>query len=67
MEILVPCSAGHLIDQITILAIKNGRITNERKRKNVARELDALSRIRAQLPELNTPAVLRIEQALPDL
>ena len=67
MEISVPCSAGNLIDQITILAIKKSRIAEEEKREKVSRELDVLSRIRVNIPQLNTPLVLRLEQSLSEV
>jgi hypothetical protein len=50
MEILVPTAAGELVDKITILEIKCERIADAAKRANVARELEALSRIAAKLP-----------------
>jgi hypothetical protein len=54
--LLVPVSAGELIDKITILQIKFDRIADEGKRANVKRELDALVAVRARhfahVPEL---------------
>lgn len=50
MEILVPTAAGELVDKITILEIKFERIADAAKRANVARELEALTRIAATLP-----------------
>ena len=54
--LLVPVSAGELIDKITILQIKFDRIADEGKRVNVKRELDALVAVRARhfahVPEL---------------
>jgi hypothetical protein len=41
--ILIPVSAGELIDKITILQIKASRITEARGRTNVERELQLLS------------------------
>lgn len=49
MEILVPTAAGELVDKITILEIKSERIQDAAKRGNVARELEALSKIAAKL------------------
>ena len=46
--LLVPVSAGELIDKITILQIKFDRISDDRKRANVKRELDALVAVRAR-------------------
>ena len=64
MDITIPVSAGHLIDQITILEIKKARIADRTKRDNVCRELDALTRIRQNLPELATPALADLERQL---
>jgi hypothetical protein len=64
MDVLIPVSAGHLIDQITILEIKMMRIADPAKRENVRRELEALRRTRADLPELTQPAILALEQEL---
>ena len=41
--ILIPGSPGELIDKITILEIKFGKILDVSKRMNVGRELEALS------------------------
>jgi Family of unknown function (DUF6165) len=64
MDVLIPVSAGHLIDQITILEIKKFHIADPAKQENVRRELEALSRIRADLPELAQPTILALEQEL---
>jgi hypothetical protein len=42
MEIRVPLSVGELIDKLTILDIKAGRIADEAKRANVVREQSLL-------------------------
>src|SRR5579871_3799008 len=47
-EILVPISAGELLDKITILRIKSRRIQDEGKLANVRRELEALERTRRE-------------------
>jgi hypothetical protein len=44
-DILVPISAGELIDKITILEIKSERIKNPSQLENVLRELGALRAI----------------------
>jgi hypothetical protein len=44
-EISVPVSAGELLDKITILRIKQRRITDPTKLANVRRELRALERV----------------------
>jgi hypothetical protein len=44
-EISVPISAGELLDKITILRIKQRRITDPAKLANVRRELRALERV----------------------
>jgi hypothetical protein len=41
-DILVPISAGELLDKITILEIKSERIQNPEQLKNVTRELATL-------------------------
>lgn len=64
MDVLIPVSAGHLIDQITILRIKKTHIADPVKSENVRRELEALSRIRAELPELAQSAILQLEEEL---
>ena len=45
MELLVPVSAGELVDKITILQIKAQRIGDPAKRTNVAVELAALEAV----------------------
>jgi len=45
MELLVPVSAGELLDKITILQIKHQRIGDAAKRANVAVELAALEAV----------------------
>jgi hypothetical protein len=47
-DILVPVSPGELIDKITILRLKAGRIGDVAKRANVAHELTILSALAAQ-------------------
>ena len=42
MDILIPASAGELIDKITILEIKVKNIRDPEKNRNVAKELEAL-------------------------
>jgi len=39
----VPISVGELVDKVTILEIKSVNITDEGKRANIRRELDALA------------------------
>lgn len=46
---LVPASWGEVIDKITILEIKNARITSAAALTNVRRELDALNTVAAGL------------------
>ena len=48
MELLVPVSAGELVDKITILQIKVERIGDPAKRANVAVELAALEAVVAR-------------------
>jgi phosphopantothenate synthetase len=47
--VLIPVSAGELIDKITILAIKTERVQNVQKRLVAARELALLQRAAAPL------------------
>ena len=44
MDILIPASAGELIDKITILEIKLKNIVDPVKNRNIAIELEALSK-----------------------
>lgn len=56
-SILVPVAVGELLDKITILEIKNDRIDDADKRRNVRVELDGLwplwEGLRAQHPEMD--------------
>jgi len=45
MEILVPISHGELYDKLTILQIKQEKITDSEKLKNIEKELEELSMI----------------------
>ncbi len=45
MRITVPISVGEFIDNLTILEIKSERITDPEKRRNVAHELEVLTRL----------------------
>ncbi|MFG1358242.1 DUF6165 family protein [Xanthobacter pseudotagetidis] len=60
--ILAPVSVGELIDKITILEIKNERISEPSARGNVQRELEALRALRDR--ESLPAAVLEIADAL---
>lgn len=44
MQILIPASAGELVDKITILEIKKSRIKNSSKLKSVVKELGLLKK-----------------------
>ena len=44
-NILVPISVGELIDKISILKIKEKKITNKNKQKNIIKELNFLEKI----------------------
>ncbi len=62
-SVLIEVGAGELIDKITILKIKAGRITDPAKLRNVNRELDVLSRACAEnLPP--SAELVRLEDAL---
>ena len=53
MILEIPVAAGEVIDKITILPLKAAHVTDERKRRNVTRELALLERIAADhLPPL---------------
>lgn len=45
MSLLIPVSAGELLDKLTILLIKKERITESRKRENISRELGQLQSV----------------------
>ena len=65
-ELLVPISPGELIDKITILKIKAGRITDPGKLRNVNHELEVLSRACAEtLPP--SAELTRLEDALTEV
>ena len=44
-EILIPVASGELIDKITILEIKQERITDKKQQKNVRHELERLTNV----------------------
>ena len=46
----IEVSKGELIDKITILEIKDERVTDENKRKNIRRELDTLLKYEFETP-----------------
>jgi len=54
----VPISLGELIDKITILEIKIGRLTDESARANAARELQLLREIAAPVLAASKTAAL---------
>jgi hypothetical protein len=53
MMFMTPCSAGDLLDRITILQIKSHRIEDPAKLRHVLRELESLEETAADL--LNDP------------
>jgi hypothetical protein len=55
-DLLVPISAGELLDKITILRIKAARMTDAEKLANVRRELERLER--TWRDSIGTPAML---------
>ena len=59
----VEVSAGELVDKITILEIKSERLTDPAKLANVANELAALTRARAE----HLPAVAELDGLTRDL
>jgi hypothetical protein len=54
---MAPISVGELVDKITILQIKQQRITDANKRKNIDLELDELEKIftAANVPDVAEP------------
>ena len=64
MRIVIPVSAGDLIDRITILQIKKARIPDSAKLVYVTLELDSLIDIRDSIPELLTRAIRYKERQL---
>jgi hypothetical protein len=50
-SVLVEVSPGELVDRITILEIKLGRLSDSGALANVRREYDSLAREQARLPE----------------
>ena len=55
MSLLIPASVGELIDKITILEIKQHRIPDAAKQRNIACELAALTQVVEQ-QQLGYPA-----------
>ena len=54
-SLLIPASVGELIDKITILEIKQQRISDAAKQHNIARELVALMQVVEQQQQLGYP------------
>ena len=48
MSILIPVSAGELLDKLTILQIKKERIIDPKKLENIEKELDQLKMVVSQ-------------------
>ena len=59
MKILIPVSAGELLDKISILRIKNERIQDNDKKKNIKVELDFLQEalIESEIEETICPKI----------
>ena len=49
-NIVIPVSAGELIDKITILEIKEARISDTQKLTHIRNELDSLRSVASRLP-----------------
>ena len=49
MEVNIPVSLGELLDKISILEIKNKKITNETKLVNIKKELSGLKNVLKEL------------------
>jgi len=45
MSLVIPVSAGELLDKLTILLIKKERISDQQKLQNISRELDRLEAV----------------------
>ena len=60
MKILIPVSAGELLDKISILEIKKERIQESDKKKNVNKELNLLRKVQveSELVETICPKIL---------
>ncbi len=52
-EVMIPVSAGELIDKITILEIKQSKITDPSKLKNIIHELNLLMNIYSKMDVKN--------------
>ncbi|MBX2796554.1 MAG: hypothetical protein KTR31_02760 [Myxococcales bacterium] len=68
---LIPVSVGEVVDKITILAIKERKISSEDKRANVRRELSALrqtwEREGLAWPSEHADALIEVNEALWDV
>ena len=53
MKVLVPVSLGELWDKISILRIKDNRITDEKKLENIHNELNQLLHIADEHPQVD--------------
>ena len=47
MNLMIPVSWGELLDKLTILEIKKEKIDNREKLANIAKEYDALDKVRS--------------------
>ncbi|NDV02518.1 DUF6165 family protein [Pseudoroseicyclus tamaricis] len=63
MELLVPTSAGELIDKITILALKAEKIADPERLANVRHEAARLEEVEAGLPAHPELAAMKAELA----
>jgi hypothetical protein len=61
MSLLVPVSVGELFDKITILQIKNERITNLEALRNIERELRALENICKELINIDPELIAQLK------
>ena len=61
MSLLVPVSVGELFDKITILQIKNERITNLEALRNIERELRALETICNELINIDPELIAQLK------
>ena len=61
MSLLVPVSVGELFDKITILQIKNERITNLEALRNIERELRALENICNNLINIDPELIAQLK------
>lgn len=66
-QIFAEVSAGELLDKLTILQIKFGRINDSSKLQNIAREMEAIGQTVNELGLLSSPKILELYGQLDDV